>query len=219
MSLNVMIVDDHPMTRGAMRDQVELLDDEVAVEHAATLAEACRALATNARRDLAVVDLNLPDATGLQALEVIRVRFPDVPVLVVSGTVERDAARRCLASGAVGFIPKSLSLDRIGPAIRSVLRGETYAPAETAVEGAGGWPPRPPARPAAQVAMPTLTERQQDVLQLIMKGFPNKLICRHLKLAEGTVKVHVSAVLKALNVRSRTQAVVAANRMGMRDRD
>jgi DNA-binding NarL/FixJ family response regulator len=219
MSLNVMIVDDHPMMRGAMRDQVELLDDEVAVEHASTLAEACRALAVNARRDLAVVDLNLPDATGLQALDVIRVRFPEVPVIVVSGTVERDAARRCLASGAMGFIPKSLSLDRIGPAIRSVLQGKPYAPAEAMVEAAGGWPPRPPAGPVPEVAMPSLTERQRDVLQLIMKGLPNKLICRQLQLAEGTVKVHVSAVLKALGVRSRTQAVVAANRIGMRSRD
>jgi DNA-binding NarL/FixJ family response regulator len=216
MSLNVLIVDDHPMMRGALRDQIEMLDADATVEQSATLADACRALASPVRRDLVVLDLNLPDATGLAALDTLKERFPDVPVVVVSGTVERSAAHRCIGAGAAGFIPKTHSLDRIASAIGAVRRGETYLPAEAGDATDVGWRSRPSIRPLPGPMQPTLTERQQDVLQLILRGLPNKLICRQLQLAEGTVKVHVSAVLRALGVRTRTQAVLAASRLGMR---
>jgi DNA-binding NarL/FixJ family response regulator len=219
MSLNVLIVDDHPMMRGALRDQIEMLDADATVDQSSTLADACRALATPVRRDLVVLDLNLPDATGLAALDTVKERFPEVPVIVVSGTVDRAAAHRCIGAGAAGFIPKTHSLDRIASAIGAVRRGDTYLPPEAGDAPEAGWRARTPLRPspsAAQPHQPTLTERQQDVLQLILRGLPNKLICRQLKLAEGTVKVHVSAVLRALGVRTRTQAVLAASRLGMR---
>jgi DNA-binding NarL/FixJ family response regulator len=221
MALNVLIVDDHPLMRGALRTQLEMLSEAAAVEQAGSLSDACRMLAGNSRRDLVLLDLNLPDANGLQGLETLRERFPQVPVIVVSELLERNAMMRCIDAGASGFIPKTASHERFAGALRKVLDGGTYTPPEARGADEHAWAPRQAPRPTPGVEQKLLglTERQNDVLQLILRGLPNKLICRQLQLAEGTVKVHVSAVLRALGVRNRTQAVLAASRLGLRLRE
>jgi DNA-binding NarL/FixJ family response regulator len=221
MALNVLIVDDHPLVRGALRNQLENLNEAVTVEQTGSLSDACRMLAGNGRRDMVLLDLNLPDARELQALETLRERFALVPVIVVSEVLDRSTMTRCIEAGASGFIPKTASLERLGGALRTVLQGGTYVPPESRGADDRAWAPRPLPRPApgADQKLQGLTERQNDVLQLILRGLPNKLICRQLQLAEGTVKVHVSAVLRALGVRNRTQAVLAASRLGLRLRD
>ena len=176
----------------------------------------------NAREQPAIVllDLNLPDTVGTSGVEAIRQRFPRVPVMVLSAAHDRATIDRCLRAGASGFLAKTASGERLGTAVRAVAGGGIYVPRD-----AEGTPARAswaaahagaPGGPRAEARDLGLTDRQSDVLRLILRGLPNKLIGRQLQLAEGTVKVHVSAVLRALGVRNRTQAVLAANRLGLK---
>ncbi len=220
MALSVLLIDDHPLMRGAIRNQLETLSDSTRIEQAASLSEACLMLAAGDRRDLVLLDLNLPDSGGLQGLQVLRERFPKVPVMVFSEVLERATMVRCLEAGAVGYLPKTATGERLAGALRRVLDGGIHVPPEARGDDARPWAAHlPPRRPAAgDPRQLGLTDRQSDVLRLILEGLPNKLICRRLSLAEGTVKVHVSAVLRALGARNRTQAVLAASRLGLRMR-
>jgi DNA-binding NarL/FixJ family response regulator len=215
MTMHLLIVDDHPLIRGGVLVQLCETSDAPRVEQADCLAEGLRLLSSAPRFDLILLDLNLPDTVGTSGIETLRLRFPRVPVMVLSGASDRATIDRCLRAGASGFLPKTADAERLGTAVRAIAGGGIYVPRDP-----DGTAPR--AWSAAGAALPTdvrqlgLTDRQKDVLRLIMRGLPNKLIGRQLQLAEGTVKVHVSAVLRALGASNRTQAVLAANRMGMR---
>jgi DNA-binding NarL/FixJ family response regulator len=217
MSLRFLIVDDHPLLRGAVRNYLETLGDTVRCEQASSLHEALQLLSASPRFDLVLLDLALPDAVSVSGLETLRLRYPSVPVLVVSGTHDPATVDRCLRAGAAGFLPKTAHAERLASAVRTVADGGVYVPPELAPPE-HAWLARtlPRPGPPGDVRQLGLTDRQSDVLRLILRGLPNKLIGRQLQLAEGTVKVHVSAVLRALGVRNRTQAIVAANRMGLR---
>jgi DNA-binding NarL/FixJ family response regulator len=160
--------------------------------------------------DLLLLDLNLPGLSGVPALREWRRRFPAVPVVVISASEEQAAVLAAMAAGAAGFIPKSSPSDVMLSALNLVLSGGRYVPVQ-AIEGVE----RP--RKAASVSINRLglTQRQIDVLRLLAQGKPNKLICRELGLAERTVKAHVTAVFRALKVTSRTQAALAAARLGL----
>lgn len=218
MSVRFLVVDDHPLLRGAVRNYLETLGDSVRCEQAGSLHEALRMLAAGVRFDLVLLDLALPDAVSVTALEVLRLRHPEVPVLVLSGSQDAGTVDRCLRAGAAGFLPKTAGVERLASAVRAVADGGVYVPPELQAADGGSWSIRPVPRagPGMDVRQLGLTDRQSDVLRLILRGLPNKLISRQLQLAEGTVKVHVSAVLRALGARNRTQAVLAANRMGLR---
>jgi DNA-binding NarL/FixJ family response regulator len=218
MGMRFLIVDDHPLMRGAIRNSLETLDDAVRCEQASTLADGLRLIGAGARFDLALLDLNLPDCSGTAGLESLRVRFPGLPVLVMSGLQDRQTVDRCIAAGAAGFLPKTATPERLAAAVRTVSAGQIYLPPELEEPGDRSWTARALARVGvgADVRQLGLTDRQSEVLRLILRGLPNKLIGRQLQLAEGTVKVHVSAVLRALGVRNRTQAVLAASRLGLR---
>lgn len=213
-----LIVDDHPLMRGAVRSNLELLGDAVRTEQAGTLADALRLIGAGARFDLVMLDLNLPDTVATSGLEMLKNRFPGMPVLVVSAVSDSPTVDRCLAAGASGFLPKTASPERLAAAIRTIEAGGIYLPPELAPAQERSWASRTMER-AGFGGDPRnlgLTDRQFDVLRLIQCGQPNKVIGRQLHLAEGTVKVHVSAVLRALGVRNRTQAVLAASRLGLR---
>jgi DNA-binding NarL/FixJ family response regulator len=222
MSVRVLIVDDHPLVRGGVVGQLAEAGESPGVEQAGCLADALRVLSTTSRVDLVLLDLDLPDTVGTSGVETIRQRFPRVPVMVLSAAHDRATIDRCLRAGASGFLSKTASGERLGTAVRAVAGGGIYVPRD-----ADATPPRAPwgaaastgpaagARPASLRDL-GLTDRQSDVLRLILRGLPNKLIGRQLQLAEGTVKVHVSAVLRALNARNRTQAVLAVNRLGLK---
>lgn len=214
--MRVLIVDDHPLMRGGVVVQLRETWGAPAIEQADTLAEGLRVLTAASRVDLVLLDLNLPDTVGTSGIETLRQRFPRVPVMVLSGSADRATIDRCLRAGASGFLPKSASGERLGTAVRAIAGGGIYVPRDVEGGAPRGWG-GPAAGPAAtELRQLGLTDRQTDVLKLIMRGLPNKLIGRQLQLAEGTVKVHVSAVLRALGVRNRTQAVLAANRLGLR---
>ena len=163
---------------------------------------------------------------GLEGLPVIRERFPEIPVVVLSTSDDQPTVRSAIDLGAMGFIPKNSSSEIMLSALRLVLAKGIYLPRNILTADTTP-PPLSEVRrslPAAarDVAGSTvtpqdlgLTPRQADVLHLVLQGKPIKLICRDLGLAEGTVKAHVSAVLRALNVTTRTQAIVVASRLGL----
>ena len=146
-----------------------------------------------------------------QLLADLRREWPGMPVLVLSATHDQATVEHALDLGAMGFIPKTANTRVLLDALRLVLSGGVYVPAES-TRANGALRPRSVTRPE-QLG---LTSRQADVLKLLVQGKPNKLICRDLRLSEGTVKVHVSAILRALNVHNRTQVVIELARRGVR---
>jgi DNA-binding NarL/FixJ family response regulator len=215
MAMHLLIVDDHPLIRGGVIVQLREATDAPCVEQADCLADGLRLLSSAPRFDLILLDLNLPDTVGTSGIETLRQRFPRVPVMVLSGATDRATIDRCLRAGASGFLPKTADGERLGTAVRAIAGGGIYVPRDTEGAAPRAWATQGAAA-ATDVRQLGLTDRQKDVLRLIMRGLPNKLIGRQLQLAEGTVKVHVSAVLRALGARNRTQAVLAASRMGLR---
>jgi DNA-binding NarL/FixJ family response regulator len=219
--MQILVVDDHPLILEALHQLLRGLEADVAVFDA-TSADGGRALAAaHPDADLMLLDLSLPGANGFALLEEMRASHPGIPVVVVSASDRRDDVLRALDLGAMGFIPKSVSSVVMLSALRLVLSGGVYLPpsaineeaAPAAAEPRHAWPA--PATPRKHPRDIGLTDRQAQVLALLLQGKPNKIICRELDLAEGTVKIHVAAILRALNVSSRTQAVIEASRIGL----
>jgi DNA-binding NarL/FixJ family response regulator len=209
-------VDDHPLVRDAMAQLVMQLGGDVEVLEALDCAAGLEAARSHPDLDLVLLDLNLPGLRGIPALERFRREHPTAPVVIVSMFRDRNTVAEAMRCGAVGFIPKSSSQDTIVNALRLVLSGSVYLPPEIAIDGAGpddaAFPGLSGARSATELG---LTARQGQVLALVMKGRSNKEICHALGLAERTVKAHLTAVLNALKVSSRTQAVIAAGKLGL----
>jgi len=190
-------------------------------EKAASLAEALRKLTANPRIDLIMLDLSHPDAGHTDALETLQSELPKLPLLATSGTHACEMVDRYLQAGAMRLLPKSLDADSLARAVHTTLKGGMYLPPEIDSGLTQKWWQRQDQRlgSSRDVRQLGLTERQTDVLKLFLQGMPNKLIGRQLQLAEGTVKVHVSAVLRALGARNRTQAVLTANRLRLKFND
>lgn len=230
--MKILVVEDHPMMADALRHALLTLERAADVICVGNLASALAATADESF-DLALLDLGLPDCAGQDGLARLREERPYLPVVVVSGTSDPETIVSALDLGAMGFIPKTSSREVILNAVRLVASGGVFVPVEAlrarpsrspASDAATGPLPgeRAPAPPGAATLTPAelgLTPRQGDVLSLVLKGLPNKLIARKLDIAEGTVKAHVSAVLQALDVKTRTQALIAATRLGLRLED
>lgn len=211
--MKILVVDDHVLIREALHGVLrELKGDSVVILDAATSGEALRQLEQHADVELVLLDLNLPDRDGLDALRELGARWPTVPVVVLSGFHDREKVSRALELGAVGFIPKSARREVMCGAFNLIFAGGIYVPPEMLalqVPSEGAAAAEPMADLRARAFAMGLTERQAEVLALMMQGKSNKAICRTLDLAESTVKIHVSAILRALNVSNRTEAVVA----------
>jgi len=216
--MKILVVDDHPLIREALRQVLSTLDPEINMLEAQSAVEGLAVSEAQPDLQLILLDLGLPGEGGLEALPLFRERSPHVPVVVFSANDLPDVVRRAIDAGAMGFIPKTSSNALLVNALRFVLAGGVYLPVEVL---------RQPAAAPNAVAASTpvrasglrdlgLTQRQAQVLALLVQGKSNKLICRELSLAEGTVKVHVAAVLKALGVANRTQAVLAVSRLGIK---
>lgn len=216
--MKVLVVDDHPLIRQALLVVLTQLDSDLQVLEAGNCHEALALADENSDLDLVLLDIHLPGVSGLDALQSFRERVPAVPVVVISASQDPDDVTRALDSGAMGFIPKSQSSGVMINALRLVLAGGVYLPHEM-VRHAPGWNGVPRAAPISSGTSYReigLTERQAQVLALLIQGKPNKLICRDLGLAEGTVKIHITAILKALKVSNRTQAVIEVSRLGLK---
>jgi DNA-binding NarL/FixJ family response regulator len=220
--VKILAVDDHPLIRDALSQVLKVLDPHMTLVSAANAYETLIAAAEHPDLNLVLLDLSLPDSNGFEVLHRLRAEHPGIPVVVLSATDDAATVLRALDDGAMGFIPKTSSNDVLLGALRLVLGGGVYLPAEVLRHSNATHPhAQSLASPAAPVREATcrdlgLTDRQAQVLSLLVQGKPNKLICRNLNLAEGTVKIHISAILRALNVTNRTQAVVAVGKLGLK---
>lgn len=210
--MKILVVDDHPLIQEALRHVLAALDPALEFVEAQDASEAHAALSREPDTDLILLDLALPGCDGFALLAELRREWPGMPVLVISATHDRETVEHALDLGAMGFIPKTANTRILLEALQLVLAGGIYVPTESA-HVAGSVRARTTITRPEQLG---LTLRQADVLKLLVQGKPNKLICRDLKLSEGTVKVHVSAILRALNVRNRTQVVIELARRGVR---
>ncbi len=208
--MKILVIDDHPLIQEALAHVLTELDAELELAQAEDASDAHAALAAVPDTDLILLDLALPHCDGFELLRDLRSEWPGIPLLVLSATHDRATVERALDLGAMGFIPKTANTRVLIDALRLVLSGGIYVPSD----GGNANAIRP--RPVSRAAELGLTVRQGDVLKLLVQGKPNKLICRDLRLSEGTVKVHVSAILRALNVHTRTQVVIELARRGVR---
>ena len=210
--MKILVIDDHPLIQEALAHVLTELDAELDLLQAYDASDAHAALSRTGDVDLVLLALALPGRDGFELLGELRSEWPDIPVLVLSATHDRATIEAALDQGAMGFIPKTANARVLIDALRLVLSGGIYVPGEDCGSATAGFRIRPTARPEEL----GLTLRQADVLKLLVQGKPNKLICRDLRLSEGTVKVHVSAILRALNVHNRTQVVIELARRGVR---
>ena len=203
--MKVLVVDDHTLIREALRNVLAELDPACEVLDAPDGAMALRLAGKHPGLDLVLLDLNLPDMDGFAVLADLRQRYPATGVVVLSGVKDQKSVTGAIELGAVGYIPKSTPHEVMVSALRLVCAGGVYLPPEV-LAGAH--------RASRSAGEPQLTEREGEVLALMLEGKSNKLICRELGVTEATVKNHVTAILKALNVTNRTEAVIAAGRLG-----
>jgi DNA-binding NarL/FixJ family response regulator len=211
--VKILIVDDHALIRDAMRAVFKELDAAATVVEAPDSRAAMRQLEQDADLQLVLLDLGLPDRDGFEVLASIRDLYPAVSVVILSAHRDAGIISRALNLGALGFIPKSAERAVMLGALNLVFAGGVYVPPEVLASAAPVTGAAWQAETTGQRSEPDdlrLTARQGEVLALMMKGKGNKAICRELGLAEPTVKNHVSAILKALNVNNRTEAVIAA---------
>ncbi|MDZ7839556.1 MAG: response regulator transcription factor [Gammaproteobacteria bacterium] len=213
--MKILVVDDHVLIREALRGVLKELKNDAEVIEAPDSRLAMQSVHDNPDLELILLDLYLPDRSGFDVLSELRERHPGISVAVLSVSVDHDDITRALDLGALGFIPKSARREVMLSAFELIFSGGIYVPPE--IFGRA----QPPAVPQQQPRRPPsaadlgLTDRQMDVLMLMMQGKSNKAICRVLDLAEPTVKNHVTAILRALGVTNRTEAVIAAGGFGL----
>jgi DNA-binding NarL/FixJ family response regulator len=213
--MKILLVDDHTLFREGMRLLLSQLDSTCQIIEASTCQSAFDAAHAAGDFDVVLLDLHLPDMPGFAALSVLREEHPHLPVVVLSASDDRTTVLEALDRGAMGFIPKSSSSQVLLSALKLVLVKGVYIP-PTVLNSAPAPTPVITLNISEKSVQPSdlgLTDRQMDVLGLLVQGKPNKLISKELGLAEGTVKTHVTAVLRALNVTNRTQAVMAVGRL------
>lgn len=228
--MKVLLIDDHPLILSALQSVIEGLGSDTTVIGASSARAARETLKADSDFDLVLLDLQLGDADGFDVLVEFRAAYPAVPVVVVSASDRTSDVIRAIDAGAMGFVPKRASNETLFEALHMVMSGGIYVPpmtmgSEPATKPEGDTVPsvlrvvREQAQdsefntgtvPLAELG---LTPRQTDVLALLLKGQPNKLIARELNLSVETVKDHVAAVLRTLGVSSRTQAVLAVSQM------
>ena len=209
----ILVVDDHALLRGGMRFLLRSLDPGLQMDDAADCAQALERVAARSY-DLLLLDLKMPGLNGLEALDALREAAPATPLVVLSGEDNPGVVRAAIERGAMGFIPKSSTPEVLVQALRLVLAHGVYLP--PAVLGSARAAPATSLGASGEVLLPGLTLRQMDVLRCVIRGLPNKIIARELDVSEGTVKAHLTLVLRALGARNRTEAVYAAAKLGLR---
>jgi DNA-binding NarL/FixJ family response regulator len=206
--MKILLADDHPLFREGVRHVLAQLDGRVEILDAHDYPSVFAVAARHPDLDLALVDLNMPGMAGREAVTRFRSQFPEIPLVILSAIEDRADIQRILQAGALGYIQKSSPSQDILDALRRILDGHIYLPPALA----NGFPAEAD-RPSA--AFPHLTSRQYAVLRLLVRGKTNKTIGLQLGLSEGTVKIHMAAIFRALNVSNRTEATIAARELGL----
>lgn len=211
--MKTLLIDDHPLFREGLALLMAHAFPDLQLRQAGGLNEALACIADEADIELALLDLGLPDSAGMQGLQRLRETAPQVTVVVLSANESPETVLAALDAGAAGFIPKTSRLGAMQAALRVVLDGGVYLPESVLLRGTSLVTPAGTPEDSTTLG---LSPRQLDVLKLLIEGKPNKLICRELELSESTVKTHLTAIFRKLDASSRTQAVVAAARLGLR---
>jgi DNA-binding NarL/FixJ family response regulator len=208
----LMIVDDHPLFRGALNQALSASIPDAIVVEAGALDDMIAQLGQSTDIDLILLDLQMPGVAGLSGLLYLRAQHPEIPVMIVSASEDVPLIRRAIEFGASGYAPKSLPVERIRDAVRQVLDGAIWVPPDIDLTANAD-------KETTELVsrLSTLTPQQVRVLMMLGEGLLNKQIAFRLGVSEATIKAHVSAILQKLGVDSRTQAVIAINRIGKAD--
>jgi len=207
--MDVLLVDDHPMLHETLRAVVASVAPQAQFHGETDLGGGVSKARQLKDLQLVLLDLMLPGCSGIEALVQFLKMVPRARVVVVSATEDSGSVRAALDAGAVGYLPKTSPPKVIAEALRAVLEGGSYVPPQ-----AMGAVPQP--KSPLTLADLGVTERQADVLRLLAKGLSNGEIARQLNIAENTVKQHAHAAYRALGVSSRTEAMVALAKMGIK---
>jgi DNA-binding NarL/FixJ family response regulator len=220
--MKILLVDDHILFREGVALLLRSLIADDSLFQAGSCEEAVAHVAANPDIELVLMDINLPGSSGLEGIARIRAQYPRLPVVALSSQDDKQTILEAIDAGAMGFIPKSSSSAILLAALQLVLSKGIYIPPAAFIRERVATAPLPEARVPLRSSESTtpadlgLTPRQSDVLYLILQGKSAKAICRDLDLSTSTVKSHTSAALRALNVTTRTQAVIAAARLGLK---
>jgi DNA-binding NarL/FixJ family response regulator len=208
--MKILLADDHPLFREGVKPVLKKLEARVVILEAADFPAAFSVTHANRDMDLALLDLNMPGMAGVDGVVRFRATFPEIPVVVLSAAEESADIQRLLAEGALGYISKATPSAKILAALRQVLAGETYVPTNLLQVDTAISPPD--TRLMRQYG---LTYRQMEVLRALANGLSNKQIADLLQVTEGTIKVHMSSIFRMLNVATRTEALLVAQKMGL----
>jgi DNA-binding NarL/FixJ family response regulator len=207
-----IIVDDHPLFRGALKQALSSAFQKADIGEAGSLDELTQRIGEDKDIDLILLDLTMPGVQGLSGLLFLRVQYPEIPVVVVSANEQPATIARCIEFGASGFVPKSEPVENIRGAVRTVLDGGVWTPKDIDLSRRAD-----PETNDLLARLSTLTPQQVRVLMMLGEGLLNKQIAYKLGVSEATIKAHVSAILQKLGVDSRTQAVIAINKIDSGD--
>jgi DNA-binding NarL/FixJ family response regulator len=213
--LKLLVVEDHALVREGLVRLLGQVEQGAQVHESADFESALNLLDNEGEFDLVLLDLALPGIDGFAGLDILRRRYPAMPVAVVSAFDDVPTITRVLNLGASGFIPKAFSGEALLSAVREVLAGNIFRPCGQTGSQLDDMTPVPPSKTGVRPDEIGLTDRQGQVLALMVRGMSNRDIADQLGLSEGTVKIHATAVFKALGVNSRTQALVAVARYGI----
>jgi len=203
-----LIVDDHSILRAGISVLLKQENPDTVIFEASDGTQALALADAQPDLDAVLLDLQMPGGDGQSVLEEFGRRFPELPVVILTSTEDPEEVRRALSGGALGYVPKSASSATLIGALKLVLQGDVYVPPLMLNER-----PRAPPPDRSVESLPRLTQRQSEVLRLVQRGISNKLIARELGLSEKTVKVHITSILKALNVTNRTAAIGAVQEL------
>ncbi|HKR34724.1 MAG TPA: response regulator transcription factor [Steroidobacteraceae bacterium] len=203
-SIRILTVDDHQLLREGIAAVLERQEDMTLVAQASNGREAVESF-RRLRPDVTLMDLRMPDMSGIEAITAIRAEFPDARIIVLTTYAGDAQAAAALKAGAVGYLLKNLVRKELLETIRVVHSGKRRVPPEIATEI------------AEHVADDELTERELDVLRRVAAGKSNKLIAAELDISEGTVKTHMKSILPKLDASDRTHAVMIALKRGILD--
>lgn len=204
--LRILLADDHALFRAGLRHLLTNFGDRLQIEEAYDYDNTAARLSELDDLDLLLLDLNMPGMRGISAVEELRALAPDVPIIVISVRETAEDVRKAIDAGAMGYIPKSSTPEVMMSALQLVLSGGIYLPPHLLQE----LPAAENGSDGSDDQLARLTPRQRDVLRLLAQGQSNKQIADVLGLAPGTVKIHISRILRAFKVQNRTQAVIAA---------
>lgn len=218
--MKFLVADDHELIRQGVKSLLRRLDPDAQFDEADSWDTLAAAARPDANHDLAIVDLHMSGMASAASLVALLKANPALPLLVLSAEESVEEMRAVLAAGALGFVPKREPANVMLKAIELVLSGGAYVPIEAlslitpaSAQARTGAPETPPSmlQPHHRHLMENLSPRQQEIMRLVHRGWTNKMIARELGVAEGTVKVHLSVIFRALSVHNRSAAIALIN--------